>query len=484
VANDKVVVGALLVAGAVGARLGRLQSRRPDTRLVRPGGRDGLPPPPVSGGNGRPGPNGDHAAALQYLVDHDQLTGLRNRHGFERVLADVLAAGDGGRPGAVVKFGMDNFRHLNASRGRETCDLLLTSVASILSAAGSDAQAAARIGGDAFALLLPEAGRDEAEAVSRRVLEAVRAADLDVDHAGIRATMSAGITLLDRGGLTPGDVLLEADLAMARAKSAGRDRVAVYAPAELRPYKAAREWAEAIRDALDSGSLDLHCQPVRSLRTDHVQWELLVRLPQPDGQLLAPASFLPTAERFGLVERVDAWVLERACELVARHQLAGSRLDVEVNVSARSLSDERFAQLVAERLERAAIRPASLIFEVSESVALESMGEVRVFADRLKSFGCRFALDNFGTTHASLVHLKELPIDFVKIDGAFVRHLVDDEADRQIVRAIIDLAHGLGQTVIAAFVGDAETEELLRQYGADYVQGFHVGRPRPTSALT
>jgi diguanylate cyclase (GGDEF)-like protein len=475
--------GALLAGAAAWARLGRPRTDQAENRSGTVTRRDEPPSTPFSPQADAPATrNGDHAAALQYLVDHDQLTGLRNRHGFERVVGELLAADpDGG--GAVIKFGMDNFRYLNASRGRETCDLVLTSVASVVAAAAPEADMAARIGGDSFAILLPDADRDGVEEAARGVIEAVRTADLDVEQAGIRASMSAGITLLDRAGLTPGDLLLEADLAMARAKSAGRDRVAVYTRAELRPFKATQQWAENIRVALESSSLELHWQPVRSVQTDHVQWELFVRLPQPDGQLLPPASFLPTAERFGLVERVDTWVLERACDLIEQQRLAGRRLDLEVNVSARSLTDGRFAERVRERLAASSIDPTSLIFEVSETAVVENLDEVCVFAEQLKELGCRFALDNFGTRHASLAHLKHLPLDFVKIDGAFIRHLADDERDQQIVRAIIALAHGLGQRVIAAFVGDGETMELLRQYGVDYVQGFYVGRPRPTAEL-
>jgi diguanylate cyclase (GGDEF)-like protein len=479
--KDKALVaGALLAGAAAWARFGGSTAPPLVRRLEASAPADEHPQPPEEPAAEL---TTDHAATLQYLVDHDQLTGLRNRHGFERVLGEALTSANGSRPGALVKFGMDNFRHLNASRGRETCDLVLTSVASLVASVTLEEGAAGRIGGDTFAVFLPKADREQAEAVSRHVLASVEAADLDVEHGGIRATMSAGITLLDSPEMTPGDALLEADLAMARAKSAGRARIAVYTPAELRPFKATRQWAEEIQRALESSSLELHCQPVRSMRGSHVQWELLVRLPQPDGQLLPPASFLPTAQRFGFLERVDAWVVERACDLVEEHGRAGRRLDLEVNVSPRSLADEGFVELVAQRLTRSGIDAGALIFEVSEAMAVESLDEVRVFADQLKALGCRFALDNFGTRHASLTHLKHLPIDFVKIDGAFIRHLADDECDQRIVRAVIELAHGLDQRVIAAFVGDGQTLELLRAYGADYVQGFFVGRPRPIAEL-
>jgi diguanylate cyclase (GGDEF)-like protein len=253
-----------------------------------------------------------HLARLQQLVDHDHLTGLRNRHALERDIDGLLRREDGHGDGAVVALGIDNFRHLNASRGREMCDLVLRSLASVIASSAPEARAVARIGGDSFALLLEDADRARAESAARDVLAAVRCADLDVARGGIRATVSAGVALLDRKELTPGDVLLETDLAMARAKERGRNRVAVYTPAEHRPFRVEAGWAERIREALESSAFELHCQPVQSLRSAALQWELLLRLPERDGQLLPPGAFLPTAERFGLVESVDAWVFERA----------------------------------------------------------------------------------------------------------------------------------------------------------------------------
>ena len=201
------------------------------------------------------------------------------------------------------------------------------------------------------------------------------------------------------------------------------------------------------------------------------------------GQLLSPTIFIPVAEQFGLAERLDAWVLDRAVELVAKREAAGGRLNLEINVSGRSMSGGEFCDRVAERLRASGINPASLIFEVNESDTDNNLDEIRHAAVRLRALGCRFALDNFGSRHGSLAHLKRLPLDFVKIDGAFIRHLTEDPVDQQIVRAIVSLAHGLGHEVIAVFVGDDETVTLLKSYGVDFIQGFHVGRPVPSSEL-
>jgi diguanylate cyclase (GGDEF)-like protein len=428
--------------------------------------------------HGGPTVNRRSAAGLQQLIDRDQLTGLLNRQGFERELRKSLESERGGG-GAVVKFGIDNFRTLNASRGHVVADLVLTSVASTIALAARAEDAVARIDGDTFAMLLRNADRARAEAVASDVLASVRGADLDLDRGGIRATVSAGIALLDRPNLTHADVLLDADLAMARAKEAGRDRLVVSTEVEQRPFQTRADWAEKIRAALATGSLELYCQPVQQVGSAHMQWELLLRLPEADGQLVPPSEFLPIAERYGMIEQLDAWVVSQACSLIALQE--GRQL--EVNVAARSLADPAFVDHVRERLAAAKIEPANLIFEVNELAFVDHIDEMRILVEQLRALGCRFALDNFGTRHASLAHLKQLPLDFVKIDGAFVRHLVDDEGDRRIVRAVIELAHGFGQEVIAVFVGNRETEKLLTDYGADYLQGFHVGRPRPAAEL-
>lgn len=413
----------------------------------------------------------------------EEASGARTpgRREAEHALRGLLSD-DKPQHASFVIFGIDNFRPLNAIHGTAIGDAILASVATTLTSATSGGDVF-RVGSDCFGVLLECGGASAAENEVRRILSVVRAAPLDVSGECIHVTVSAGISVLRGAGQTPEDVLLEADVAMVTAKSRGRDRCATYSVPDASALTTTAMWAANLHDALESDSLLLHCQPVRSLRSGDVQWELLVRLPQEGGQLLSPTIFIPVAEQFGLAERLDAWVLDRAVELVAKREAAGGRLNLEINVSGRSMSGGEFCDRVAERLRASGINPASLIFEVNESDTDNNLDEIRHAAVRLRALGCRFALDNFGSRHGSLAHLKRLPLDFVKIDGAFIRHLTEDPVDQQIVRAIVSLAHGLGHEVIAVFVGDDETVTLLKSYGVDFIQGFHVGRPVPSSEL-
>jgi EAL domain-containing protein (putative c-di-GMP-specific phosphodiesterase class I) len=240
---------------------------------------------------------------------------------------------------------------------------------------------------------------------------------------------------------------------------------------------AVREWANRIRAALEADALVLHAQPVASLRGDAEQWELLVRLPTTDGVLLPPAEFLPTAERFGLIQRVDEWVTRRAVQVIAAYARVGRAVRLEVNVAAVTMAGSSFTEMVEAEVTAAGIDPSCLVFEVNGTVAAEALEDVAFFSQRLHQLGCLFALDNFGGGNGALEHLKTLPLDFVKIDGALVRHLATSPSDQVIVRALTWMAHGMGCRVVAMNVGDDESRALLDEYGVDYVQGFHVGRP-------
>ncbi|HUQ62854.1 MAG TPA: bifunctional diguanylate cyclase/phosphodiesterase [Acidimicrobiales bacterium] len=406
-------------------------------------------------------------------ADRDQLTGLPTRRAAEQALRRVVTRN--GPPGdaSLVKFGIDNFRYLNASHGAATGDLALQYVAGALVFA-FPLNEIFRLGGDAFGVLLDGADVESAEIMTSRVLSMVRSNRVG-DELPVRLTACAGISIIGQQS-TPGSVLLEADLAMAQAKAHGRDRYVVYTARDQAPLAATASLAGLISDALDSNGFLLHCQPVKSLTSDQDQWELLARLPR-GGQLLPPSIFFPVADRFGLAERLDSWVLDRAIELVSKHRDSGRRLELQINVSGRSLSTGAFCDRVGDRVGASGIDASSLIFEVSEAALEGNLDEISNSGKRLRDLGCRFALDKFGSQHGCIAQLKHLPIDLVKIDRAFIHNLADSLTDQTIVQSVTGLAHGLGQKVAATFVGDEETLALLRSYGVDFVQGFHVGLP-------
>ncbi|HWI09346.1 MAG TPA: EAL domain-containing protein [Solirubrobacteraceae bacterium] len=423
---------------------------------------------------------------LQQLADHDALTGLINRRRFEEELARAVAYGAryGGGLAALV-LDVDNFKYVNDTLGHKAGDELIRSVAVLLRRRLRETDVLARLGGDEFALLLPQIGAEDAARVADSILEAIRGHVVILDGRRVSVTASIGVALLGESGAAGGavsgeELMVDADLAMYEAKRAGRDRVSVFTAAGARDarLRARYTWVDRIRHALDNDAFVLHAQPIRDLATGGVsQHELLLRMRDEDGSLIAPAAFLPGAERHGLVEAIDRWVARRAIGLVAEHARAGRELRLEVNLSGKSIGDRELTHLIERELARTAINPANLIFEVTEAAAIANMDDAREFAEALAELGCGFALDHFGTGFGSLHYLRHLPVSYVKIDGELIEALVGDETDQLMVQAMVKIAQNLGKLTIAEFVGDGRTQDLLREYGVDYAQGHHVGLP-------
>jgi EAL domain-containing protein (putative c-di-GMP-specific phosphodiesterase class I) len=257
-----------------------------------------------------------------------------------------------------------------------------------------------------------------------------------------------------------------------------------FASSEQRLRMTARQdWTQRIRQALENDQFVLYCQPILDLQTDTIsQHELLLRMPGESDELLLPAAFLYTAERYGFIRAIDRWVLRRAIRLLADPK-SGRNLRLEVNVSGPSVTDPDLPAFVEQEISAASIDPANLIFEVTETAAIANMAQARRFVARLTDIGCSFALDDFGAGFGSFYYLKHLPFDYLKIDGEFIRNLPNSSTDRQILKSIVEMAGAFGKRTIAEFVGDQESIELLRELHVDYAQGYHVARPRPLSQI-
>jgi diguanylate cyclase (GGDEF)-like protein/PAS domain S-box-containing protein len=418
---------------------------------------------------------------LQHLADHDPLTGLLNRRRFEEELARHAAAvARYGVGGALLVLDLDDFKLVNDSLGHSKGDALIVAVAEILGAHARASDLVARLGGDEFAVLLPFAQLAEAEDAAARLVRAVREGAPVVDAGRTRrVTASVGIAAFAEG-VDADELLISADLAMYDAKKAGRDGYAVHRPeADPRPrVQADMDLLARIREAVAGDTLVLHAQPILDLRTRAIgQYELLVRLPDGDGGLVAPAVFLPLAERYDLVQEIDRWVACRAIDLVAEH--AGLGLRVTVNLSGRTLGDATLLDAVERALERTGADPGRITFEVTETAAVSNLAVAREFAERLRSIGCRLALDDFGAGFGSFYYLKHLPFDYLKIDGEFVATCLSSRTDQLVIRAVVDIAQGLGKETIAEFAGDPEQVRFLASQGVDHAQGFGIGRPAP-----
>jgi diguanylate cyclase (GGDEF)-like protein/PAS domain S-box-containing protein len=424
---------------------------------------------------------------LQYLADHDALTGLFNRRRFEAELERELESSrryDTG--GALIVLDLDNFKYVNDSLGHAAGDELISAVGHALSHRLRSSDTVGRLGGDEFAVILPHASEEDAVLVARGIAEMVRdSVSIEADKGPRRTTASIGVALFPAAAdhLSAEELLVEADIAMYDAKDGGRDRVALYRPESDRQRKmeVRLTWAERIRNALREDRFVLHAQPIVSLGEESGarRHELLLRMIDESGDLIPPGTFLYVAERFGLVEEIDRWVIREAVRMLAVEERSGRKACFAVNLSAKSIQNPAMTQFLAQRLAATGVDPRGLMFEVTETVAIENIDRAKQFARELRDLGCSFALDDFGSGFASFYYLKHLDFDYLKIDGEFIKNLPSSETDQLVVRSLVDIARGMGRKTIAEFVGDDETIDILRDYGVDYAQGFHLGKPRP-----
>lgn len=424
------------------------------------------------------------AQQLEYVVDHDFLTGLLNRRHFEQVLSrETERAARYDVSGAVLLIDLDNFKGVNDTFGHRAGDDVLKGVAGLLRQRLRQTDVIARVGGDEFAVLLPQTEADQVRLVADDVVKTIGREIVVLADQSMRITASVGVAML--GELTDVEALAYADLAMYEAKETGRNRFEMYRPHDRGRGRVSARLAEAerIRLALEEDRLILFCQPILDLATNSIgQYELLLRLPDEDhAEPLPPSAFLYRAERSGLIQAIDAWVVRKAIGLIAEHAEVGSRLVLNVNLSGRSFGDRRLAELTKKTLEESGIDPSQLILEITETAAISNVEEAKAFALQLRAQGCRFALDDFGAGFGSFYHLKTFPFDYLKIDGGFVRELTTSPMDQLVVAAIVSIARGMGMQTVAEFVTSESAAVLLRKLGVDHAQGFHIGAPRPVA---
>lgn len=425
---------------------------------------------------------------VRRLAEHDDLTGLPNRRHFNARFAEVLdgmlRGGVGGVGGAVLLLDLDGFKLVNDTFGHGAGDDLLRAVAEILQQNLRGSDLLARLGGDEFAVLLPEVDATRALGTAERLVDALRRAHLAVADRPLNVTLSIGIALYPAHGRTVDALMACADHAMYQAKARGRNQAAVYDPRKDRQARRQARFLLALqrqlREALAADRFRIHLQPILDIAANRVvRYEALLRLLGPDGEVIHPVAFLKAAESSGLMPEIDRWVVRHAARLLAERTREEPGFSLSLNLSGRTLSDRNFPAFVREVLETSGADPSRLAFEVTETAVAQDPVEARRFIRALKVLGCRFGLDDFGAGFSSFGYLKELPVDFIKIDGRFVAKLPQSETDQHLVRAMADMARGLGKETVAEFVADGETLRLLRAMGVDHAQGYYVGRPRP-----
>ena len=415
---------------------------------------------------------------IRSLATRDPLTGLPNQAMLREDLERALAAG--GLPGTLVMLDLDRFALLNDALGHPAGDRLLVEVAERLSLDLPRGGTLYRFGGDEFVVLLPETGLEEAGGIAERLRLTIDGIRFASEGVVFDVSASLGLAPVELARSASATLSL-ADAALRMAKESGRNRCVTCGDdtASRRAIDDLGRWAARVKDAIREGRLRLFAQRIVSLETGESHHEeVLLRMIDEEGGLVAPGAFLPAAERFGLMPALDRWVVSRAIELLRSRP----ERRLFVNLSGTSLGDQALLSEIEALVGASGLPVGALTIEITETAAIADIAGLQRWARRLKESGCGFALDDFGTGFSSFAYLQSLPVDLVKIDGSFVRDLDTNATNRALAGAMITVAHALGKTVVAEMVERAPIAEILRELGAEYGQGWYWGRPEPTEA--
>ena len=429
--------------------------------------------------------------ALSYQATHDALTGLINRREFEHRINETLQASRSDREirHVVLYLDLDQFKVVNDTCGHQAGDRLLKQVTSVLQTRIRSSDTLARLGGDEFGVLLVDCSLDMAQRIAEGLRQAIREFRFVWQDRIMNVGVSIGLAGMNGDAETLSTIMSAADVACYAAKESGRNRVHTYnqghAPDRLREM----QWVSRINRACEDDRLELHIQPIVAIRagTDAFrQFELLLRMRDESGQLVQPAEFIPAAERFNLMPALDRWVVRQACQHLAHKRsddLSRAPYTISINVSTTTINDEQFLDYVIAEMATADLSPGALCFELTESTAMSSLAAATRFIHELRKRGCKFSLDDFGSGLSSFLFLKNLPVDYIKVDGSFVQNVAQDVIDRSMVEAITQIGRTMGIATIAERVDSAEVLNQLAELGVQYAQGHFIASPQPVEAL-
>jgi diguanylate cyclase (GGDEF)-like protein/PAS domain S-box-containing protein len=425
--------------------------------------------------------------ALHYQASHDALTGLINRREFENRLT---AAVDGVRQDAasnqaLLYLDLDQFKLINDTCGHPAGDQLLRQITGLLQSRVRTGDIIGRLGGDEFGILLASCPLDQALRVAEQLRQAIRDYRFVWQDGVLAVGVSIGLVEITAETPTVASVMSAADVACYSAKDLGRNRVQLYKSDNMPERHREMHWVSKLTRAGEEGRFELFYQPIvpisgNATRREH--FELMLRLRDESGTLVAPAEFIPAAERYNVMPSIDRWVVRQALDRVVHRISSGIEpYTVAVNLSGTSLNDERFLEYLIAELSTRELAPGAMCFEITETAAIANLGNVVYFMRELKARGCHFALDDFGSGLSSFMYLKNLPVDYLKIDGQFVENVTRDPVDRSMVEAICQIGKAMGIQTIAERVESAEVLAELGRLGVGFAQGFHIARPHPTA---
>lgn len=422
---------------------------------------------------------------LAWLADHDPLTDLFNRRRFQEELEQMLnLAARYNYSGALLFFDLDQFKYINDTSGHQAGDALLKMIARMLLGSIRSVDILGRLGGDEFAVILPQTTAEGAIEVAKNALISLSQGKLTINGRAHKASASIGIALFPEHGNNVHDLLAAADLAMYQAKEAGRGGWHLFSEEEKTRERMHTlvYWKEKIEYSFLHDKFFFYFQPIMHIPTKTIDhYEVLLRMPDNDGAILAPHLFIPAAEQTGLIHAIDHMVLRKSIALSAEIQRHGYNVRFSINLSAHAFHDPELLSILTGAFAHYGADPSTFMFEITETAALEDLPAARKLMETIKMLGCSFTLDDFGVGFSSFYYIRQLPIDVVKIDGSFIRNLADSPDDQILVRALCDVARGFGKKTTAEFVENAATLAVLERMEVDYAQGYFIGMPAPAS---
>jgi diguanylate cyclase (GGDEF)-like protein/PAS domain S-box-containing protein len=425
---------------------------------------------------------------LNYQSSHDALTGLVNRREFERRMDQLLIdAKENSQSHALCYMDLDQFKVVNDTCGHIAGDEMLKQISMVLHKVVRNSDTLARLGGDEFGILLANCSLDDALRLVNAIQTEIKDYLLIFNNHSFRVSASIGLVPITAKTVNSIELLKDADAACYMAKDSGRNRVHIKCETDedLVKWHSETLWVNRIEKALDENRFCLYAQSIVPLNTcKDIHYELLIRMIDEQGDIIPPGSFLPAAERYNLMSKLDQWVVENAFQAVAKNPDFRRKLSfICINLSGQSLANDHFLDFVIQQIHDYRIKGENICFEITETAAISNLLKADKFICKLRQFGCHFALDDFGSGLSSFGYLKSLPVNFLKIDGMFVKDMVKDPIDRAMVKSINDIGHVMGMQTIAAFVENDEIKRMLTEMNIDYAQGYGIHIPEPFNEI-
>ncbi len=428
---------------------------------------------------------------LSFQACHDALTGLINRYEFEKRLNTLIRSSrEEDSVHALFYLDLDEFKVVNDTCGHVAGDELLRQLSSLLHRQVRGHDTIARLGGDEFGVLLEDCDHENSVKLATEILHAIQDFHFAWEGSTFKVGASIGVVQINHHSKDIANVMATADAACYSAKDGGRNRIHIAEEhdSDIESRRGEMQWVSKIAQALEKNNFELHYQSIFPLKQKHQESfgiELLVRMTGEDGELIPPGAFIPAAERYNLMVQLDQWVVTHAFEWLSNNPTITNKLNkCAINLSGQSVGDEHFLNFVKDQLSLNRIDHEKICFEITETAAISNLTKATEFISELNAMGCCFALDDFGSGLSSFAYLKNLPVDYIKIDGMFVRDIANDDIDQEMVRSITGIAKAMGKKTIAEFVENDEIKVILEDIGVDFVQGYGIAKPQDLKMLT